>query len=212
VSATLVVELETGAIERARADLVIVSFTTTERPLRGAAGRADWRLCGRLSRLIAEGRVHGHAGEAVLLPGGGGLRAPLLLALGRGPAASPGPAAAAAFARDAVGRGLALRAEALVLALPASDLGDLALRPCLEAIIAGAGDALAAQGAGASLRLVLLGRSEEGPRLLEALRVARPAGFPASVSLRLPGAASRRAGTLPATPRGAAGARPLPFK
>jgi hypothetical protein len=212
VSAALAVELETGPIERLRADLVIVPFTSTERPLRGAAGRADWRLCGRLSRLIAEGRVEGHAGEAVLLPGGGGLRAPLVLALGRGPAASPGPAAAAAFARDAVGRALALRAQTLALALPASELGDLALRPCLEAIVAGAAEALADQGEGASLRLLLVGSSEEGPRLLEALRAARPSGFPAAVTLRLPGAASRRPGAPPAAPRGASGARPHPFK
>jgi hypothetical protein len=95
VSAALAIELETGPIERARADLAIVCFASTDRPLRGAAGRADWRLCGRLSKLIAQGRVAGHAGEAVLLPGGGGLRAPLLLALGLGPGASLGPAAAA---------------------------------------------------------------------------------------------------------------------
>jgi hypothetical protein len=212
VSAALLVELETVPIDRARADLVIVPFTSTERPLRGAAGRADWRLCGRLSRLIAAGRIQGHAGEAVLLPGGGGLRAPLLLALGRGPGASPGPAAAAAFARDAVGRALALCAETVALALPVSELGELALRPCLEAIVAGAGEALAARGGDASLRLVLVGGREEGPRLLEALRVSRPAGFPAAVTLRLPGATPRRASALPAVPRGTPSQRPPPFK
>jgi leucyl aminopeptidase len=213
VSAALAIELETGPIERARADLAIVGFTSTDRPLRGAAGRADWRLCGRLSRLIAQGRVEGHAGEAVLLPGGGGLRAPLLLALGLGPGASLGPAAAAALARDAVARGLALRAATLALALPpGEELGDLALRLRLEAVVTGAGDALAARREARAASLLLVAAREDGPRVLEVLRAGRPPGFPPSVALRLPGAPARRAAALPASPRGAPGAGPSSFK
>lgn len=45
-----------------------------ERPLRGAAGLCDWRLGGRLSRLLGAGggaaRFHGHRGEQLLLPTG----------------------------------------------------------------------------------------------------------------------------------------------
>jgi hypothetical protein len=211
VSAGLTIELETGPIARARVDLAIVGFGTAERPLRGAAGQADWRLCGRLSRLIAAGRVEGHAGEAVLLPGGGGLRAPLLLALGLGPAASLGPAAAAAFARDAVGRGLALRAARLGLALPAGEIGDLAMRLRLEAVVTGAGEALAAQREGRTLSLLLLAAREEGVGMLEMLRSMRPAGFPASVALRLPAPLVHRAGAPAASQRGAS-LRPTPFK
>ena len=212
MSAALVIELETGPIERARADLAIVCFATTDRPLQGAAGRADWRLCGRLSKLIAEGRVAGHAGEAVLLPGGGGLRAPLLLALGLGPGASLGPAAAAALARDAVGRGLALRAATLALALPSGELGDLALRLRLEAVVTGAGDALAARREGRAATLVLVAAREDGPRVLEVLRAVRPSGFPASVALRLPAAPRQRAAAPPSSQRGDSGVRPTPFK
>jgi leucyl aminopeptidase len=211
VSAGLAIELETSPIERARVDLVIVGFATTDRPLRGAAGQADWRLCGRLSRLIASGRVEGHAGEAALLPGGGGLRAPLLLALGLGPAASLGPAAAAAFARDAVGRGLALRAARVGLALPAGELGDLALRLRLEALVAGAGEALAARHEGRTLSLLLLAGREDGARVLEILRSVRPAGFPASVGLRLPAPAVHRA-AVPRTSQRGTSLRPTPFK
>ena len=204
MSAALAIELETGPIERARVDLVIVGFATTDRPLRGAAGQADWRLCGRLSQLIVAGRVEGHAGEAALLPGGGGLRAPLLLALGLGPAASLGPAAAAAFARDAVGRGLALRAARLALALPPGELGDLALRLRLEAVVTGAGEALAARREARAATLLLLAAG--GRRA-----VARGAAQPASG--RLPGLR----GAAAAGPRGPPGgrshrvpARPLP--
>jgi hypothetical protein len=52
----------------ARPELFVAPFFADERPLRGAAGLADWRLCGRLSRLILAGRVSGDAGETTLLP------------------------------------------------------------------------------------------------------------------------------------------------
>ena len=49
-------------------DALVLSFFSDERPLRGAAGLADWRLCGRLSRLLQAGRVSGTFGESTLLP------------------------------------------------------------------------------------------------------------------------------------------------
>jgi hypothetical protein len=41
---------------------------TDERPLRGAAGLCDWRLCGRLSRLLKAERLSGRVDEVVMLP------------------------------------------------------------------------------------------------------------------------------------------------
>jgi len=41
---------------------------TDERPLRGAAGLCDWRLCGRLSRLLRADRLSGRVDEVVMLP------------------------------------------------------------------------------------------------------------------------------------------------
>jgi hypothetical protein len=59
-----------------------------ERPLRGAAGLCDWRLTGRLSRLIKRGRFSGALGETLLVPPAGG-RLPFsrLLLYGLGPSA-----------------------------------------------------------------------------------------------------------------------------
>jgi hypothetical protein len=45
-----------------------LSFFIDERPLRGVAGLADWRLGGRLSRLLKSGRMVGARGEVTLLP------------------------------------------------------------------------------------------------------------------------------------------------
>src|SRR5207249_1696950 len=49
-------------------ETLVLPFFSDERPLRGAAGLCDWRLCGRLSRLLQSGRVGGHRGEATLYP------------------------------------------------------------------------------------------------------------------------------------------------
>ena len=49
--------LAPGSIERVRADLAVVPLFAGERPLLGAAGRVDWRLCGRLSHLFAAGHL-----------------------------------------------------------------------------------------------------------------------------------------------------------
>lgn len=50
-------------------ELLALPFFADERPLRGATGLADWRLCGRLSRLLAGGKIDGSTGECTMLPG-----------------------------------------------------------------------------------------------------------------------------------------------
>ena len=55
--------------ETARDTLVLPVFKD-DRPLRGAAGLADWRLCGRLSRLLKSNKATAEAGETMLLPPG----------------------------------------------------------------------------------------------------------------------------------------------
>jgi hypothetical protein len=51
-------------------DALALGFFSDERPLRGAAGLADWRLCGRISRLIRQRRLSGRRGETLMLPTG----------------------------------------------------------------------------------------------------------------------------------------------
>jgi Cytosol aminopeptidase family, N-terminal domain len=55
--------------ETARDTLVLPVFKD-DRPLRGAAGLADWRLCGRLSKLLRDNKASADAGETMLLPPG----------------------------------------------------------------------------------------------------------------------------------------------
>ena len=51
-------------------DVLVVPVWSDVRPLRGAAGLLDWRLCGRLSQLLRDGRLTGLAGEKLLLATG----------------------------------------------------------------------------------------------------------------------------------------------
>ncbi|MBI4509099.1 MAG: hypothetical protein HY698_05660 [Deltaproteobacteria bacterium] len=57
--------------DQVSADALALSFFADERPLRGAAGLADWRLCARISRLLRAGKLSGREGETLLLPPAG---------------------------------------------------------------------------------------------------------------------------------------------
>jgi hypothetical protein len=47
-------------------DAIVVPLWSDVRPLRGTAGLLDWRLNGRLSQLVREGRLEGEVGEKLL--------------------------------------------------------------------------------------------------------------------------------------------------
>ncbi|HWE31423.1 MAG TPA: M17 family peptidase N-terminal domain-containing protein, partial [Polyangia bacterium] len=67
-------------------ETLVLPFFVDERPLRGAAGLCDWRLCGRLSRLLQSSRVAGKWGEVTLYPPGKRLPFQRLLLVGLGAA------------------------------------------------------------------------------------------------------------------------------
>ncbi|MBS1122426.1 MAG: putative leucyl aminopeptidase [Deltaproteobacteria bacterium] len=65
-----VLPLDLARWEETKRDCLVLPVFKDDRPLRGAAGLADWRMCGRLSRLIKTNRASGDAGETLLLPPG----------------------------------------------------------------------------------------------------------------------------------------------
>ena len=130
-------ELALGPLERIEAEVLVLPLFEGEIPLRGAVGRIDWRLCGRLSRLAAAGQLPAEAGAAFLTPGGGGVRARRVLGLGLGPRSAEDFEAWAAAAFDRARR---LADGPLALALP--DSGErLAPRLAQLASLARAGEA-----------------------------------------------------------------------
>lgn len=46
-------------LDELKSEAIALAFFEDERPLRGAMGLLDWRLCGALSRLILRGRASG---------------------------------------------------------------------------------------------------------------------------------------------------------
>jgi len=63
--------LDLAVLDALEVDSLAVFVGEDERPLRGLAGLADWRLCGGLSRLLAGGDFRGAAGETLLTPAAG---------------------------------------------------------------------------------------------------------------------------------------------
>lgn len=71
-------------LDSLRAEAFALSFFEDERPLRGALGLVDWRLCGFLSRQIVGGRLSGARGEMTLVPTRARLRCDKLFIAGLG--------------------------------------------------------------------------------------------------------------------------------
>jgi hypothetical protein len=120
-----------GSLDALQAELVVLPFFSDERPLTGAAGLIDWRLCGSLSRKLMAGYLDGHFGEKGIVAAPTRLKAEGLLLVGLGPMG--------AFDADVAARACAVIATALnqskvttaAVALPGRSLD---LVPALDAM------------------------------------------------------------------------------
>lgn len=120
------VPLDLSRIDGLRFEAIALSCFEDERPLRGAAGLCDWRLCGRLTKLLVRGWITGAQGEVTLVPVRPRLPFDKLLLFGLG--------ARAGFTRqvyeETLVRMLAalekLRLRTFVTALPGRGTGDVA--------------------------------------------------------------------------------------
>ena len=65
-----VLPLDLARWDETKRDCLVLPVFRDDRPLRGAAGLADWRLCGRLSRLLKGSRATAEAGETMMMPPG----------------------------------------------------------------------------------------------------------------------------------------------
>ena len=200
MSSELSIDVQGAALERARADLVVVPLFDDERPLQGGVGRVDWRLCGQLSSLVAAGRLTGTPGEAALLVAFGGLAAPRLLVLGAGPRDRFDVGAFEALVRSAAQRATALGVASVALPLSAEFAGQAGRA------LGAAAAALAEAPDGASLRLLLLVAREEVVRTADLLRRGGLRGVPSNLVVHLPaasgGPASRPRSPGSQAPRG----------
>jgi hypothetical protein len=203
VSSTLALEVgDTESLARVGAEIAVAGFFRDQRPLRGGAGLADWRLCGWLSRLLLASRAIGEPGEAVLVTTHGRLRAPRLLLVGLGARARFGAEAHRVAVEASLQRLLDLGAGSAALDLP-PPAGDSSEDAVAAGIVEGACAALDARPVRLLLRIV----AEPGtaPRMRSALEraaAARPRGATSLRMTRQPAAApGPSAGiTLPRAP------------
>ena len=113
-------------------EVFVSTFHQDERPLRGAAGLLDWRLCGRLSQLVRAGRLRGVRDEVVLVPTMGRMVFERILMIGAGPIASVDAASALASLRAVFEALDAMKVRRAALALPGRLTGKLDAEPMME--------------------------------------------------------------------------------
>lgn len=112
-------------------EAVCCFLTEDERPLGGAAGYVDWRLCGALSRQLKSGFFEGRPGERLLLPSQGQLTADKVFAVGLGRSGAVtalGLEHAVKQAADMLGRA---QVASAVLTFPRLALGEAVLKEVL---------------------------------------------------------------------------------
>ena len=81
-----VLPLDLSRWDESARDCLVLPVFRDDRPLRGAAGLVDWRLCGKLSKLLKSSRASAEAGEQMLLPPGKRLKFKRILWFGLGDA------------------------------------------------------------------------------------------------------------------------------
>jgi len=69
-------------------DSLCLFVSEDERPLKGAAGYVDWRMCGALSQIVSNAFFTGARKDCLLIPSGGRIAIPRVFALGLGNAKS----------------------------------------------------------------------------------------------------------------------------
>jgi hypothetical protein len=125
-----------AGLDGLRTELLVVPVFSDERPLRGAAGLADWRLCGRLSDLLVRGQLSGEFDDALLMPPPERrLPAERLLCLGVGARESVDATRLRLYLRTLVARALGLRVRTLALALPHASLTWLSPEQAIDLLL-----------------------------------------------------------------------------
>lgn len=144
-------------LDALRCDALALPFFSDERPLRGAGGLVDWRLCGALSRQLVTGFVTGGLGEQVLVPSQSRLSVEKVFLFGLGAEAAMSVDVAAGRIRHMLRTVMATGSRTLAMVLPGRSTGIMDGVSAMEAFVRAV-----AQGPGADE--VILIESPEGQR------------------------------------------------
>jgi len=170
------IQIVQATLDRApEAEAAVCGVAQDERPLRGPAGHADWRMCGLLSQQLLEQKYEGDAGEDLLTSTQGRLPFERLFLIGLGRTPKLDPAVARKLATRA--GHVAVRAGVATLTVPLWDLTRerIEFPEALNAFLLGAGRALAQGAPVEALTLQLLARnpSEAGRMKHDLVRIAK---------------------------------------
>jgi hypothetical protein len=178
----LILELTSRPLERVESDVAVAGFFNDERPLRGGAARADWRLCGGLSKRIESGDLSGKSGEAFLIGCGLALRSPRLLVVGLGDRCDFDLLRLSDETRAAISRCDRLRCTEIALS-PLGIAPDDVPRHA-AALVAGFREAFEAAKGGMRIRLCI--QRGELPSVQRALEEACKAARADEIEVRMP--------------------------
>jgi Cytosol aminopeptidase family, N-terminal domain len=106
-------------------EVLVATLSTDERPPHGTAGLVDWRLSGRISRLLLRGFATGNVGEVLLVPGKPKLPFDKVLLFGIGDTGSFDEARFRAALEKILGTLEGLRARTAVVELPGRHFGAI---------------------------------------------------------------------------------------
>ena len=111
-------------LDRLDRDLLVLSFFSNERPLRGLNGLADWRCNGRLSRMLMKQKLTGEMGERTLMTSNNRLSARRVFLFGLGPCETFNNMVFVRAVEEIMTVVSRLKADSLAFDVPGSRSGD----------------------------------------------------------------------------------------
>lgn len=120
-------------------EVLVATLASDERPPHGLAGMVDWRLAGRLSRLIESGFATGVAGEVLLVPGKPKLPFDKVVLFGIGPVAEFDEGVFRTVVENMLATLEGLRSRTAVVELPGRHLGAIAPERAADILLEAAG-------------------------------------------------------------------------
>lgn len=126
---------DSKSLDILHSEAILLPFFSDERPLTGALGLIDWRMCGFVSRLIQKGVVQGRLGETVLVPLQPRFASHKLFLFGLGPRDSFDPGLQQSVIERMLDVGTRARVRAMALGLPGRSTQSVTAVAAMESFV-----------------------------------------------------------------------------
>lgn len=126
---------ELSKLDELDTEVLVATLPTDVRPCRGVLGLCDFRMGGRLSRLMRSGMLTGELGEVVMVPGKPLLTFDKLLVFGTGPVGGIDLPVFETLLRSFFGRLTRLKARVAVVELPGRAYGRIQANVAAQALV-----------------------------------------------------------------------------